>query len=96
MTPAINEDLYQAGYEDGWAAYEMAQPAGQPIGVEEDYDLGWWCGVGHADAWHEGFHAAEAGVYVCPYVLVDDESYRFCWLEGYACAMEFGEVRHAA
>lgn len=95
MRTTINEALYQAGFEDGWDWYEPGKPVACPIGVEEDYDLGWWIGLGVAEAWHEGWDACAAGVHVCPYVQVDDEAFRESWMQGYACAMEVDEVRYA-
>lgn len=94
MTP-INEDLYQAGRADAWRSYEPDEPAGDPVGADEDYDLGWWNGIGQVQAWHAGYAASLAGVHVSPYEAPEDEELRAFWLAGYAAAMESGEGRHA-
>lgn len=83
MTLQIDERHYEAG----WDEYSPGEPAGDPVDVNDDYRMGWWCGVGNAAAWHAGWEAAEKGVMVCPYrVDADDECFREPWYEGYfAC-----------
>ena len=82
-----SEAAFDQGYEAAWEAYEPNQPSGDPIGVDEDYQFGWWVGVGEASAWYEGWEAAEKGVLACPYAEgSDEEDFRGMWLEGYGDA----------
>lgn len=84
MNSPIDECAYQSGYEAAWFDYEHGEPAGDPIGVSDDYQFGWWVGIGEVSAWHEGWEAAEKGVMACPYLTdADDECFREPWLIGY-------------
>lgn len=87
MNPQIDESQYQAGYADAWDEYRPDDPVGDPVGVHEDYQLGWWCAVGEVSAWHEGWEAASQGALACPYLAdADDECFREPWYRGYwAC-----------
>lgn len=89
MSPDIDERAYALGFEDAQDAYEHDQPTGDPVGVCEDYELGWWCGVGHCMAWHEGYSAAKRGMLFCPYATgADDDCFRDPWMSGYLAAFE--------
>lgn len=87
MTPQMDEAEYQAGHIDGLVEYFPGELAGDPVGVSDDYRAGWWCGVGDAMAFHEGWNAAEKGILACPYIVgADDECFRDQWHDGYfAC-----------
>lgn len=93
----VDEDQYSQGWDAAWEAYEPGEPVGDPVGVSEDYDFGWWCGVGEAQAWHEGWGAAECGVLACPYQRgSDDDCFVDPWLKGYAAALSIIELRGRA
>lgn len=88
MTMEVDEARYIEGYKDGWDACSTGQATGEPVGVHEDYLLGWWNGVGECQAWSDGWDAAQRGQHVCPYhVGTDDEVFRTSWLAGYADAL---------
>jgi len=78
---------FEAGYDDAWTGFNPDEPVGDPVS-NEDYRFGWWCGIGEATAWLEGYRARENGLLFCPYVLgSDDECFRPLWIAGYAAAM---------
>lgn len=89
QTNESRESIYQLGYEDGWLEHEPGEPVGDPIGVDEDYALGWWSGAMEVTAFVKGWEAYLAGVYVCPYIAdIDDPELRWRWLQGYVTAMD--------
>lgn len=93
---SIDEDSFEAGRLAAWEAYEPRRPVGDPVGVSDDYQFGWWCGVGAASAWHEGYSAARRGLLSCPYSTDgDDECFREPWLNGYRAAFESDLDREA-
>lgn len=93
---SIDEEAFDAGHLAAWEAYEPGHPVGEPVGVSDDYQCGWWCGVGNASAWHEGYAAAKRGVLACPYSTDgDDECFREPWLNGYRAAFEIEPIRNA-
>lgn len=78
---------FEAGHADAWTEYNPGEPVGDPVS-SEDYRFGWWCGIGEATAWHEGWQSYEDGVKFCPYVIgSDQEGFREPWLDGYWMAM---------
>lgn len=92
---AINEAQYDAGWADAWLSYDPEAPVGDPVG-DEDYNLGWWVGIGDVQAWNEGYEAGKAGLHACRFVAPEDAEWRALWLIGYGTAMAVDEeVRHA-
>lgn len=84
----IDESEFYAGVELGWAEFRSIGQTPDVVGVSDDFQCGYWNGVGGAAAWHAGWAAAEAGVMACPYLFgSDDECFREIWLNGYADAM---------
>lgn len=84
----VNDDRYDAGYALAWGEYEPGEPVPDPVGVDDDFQFGYWVGIGHAAAWNEGWTAAERGMLVCPYRIgADDECFRESWLSGYGDAL---------
>lgn len=93
---SIDEEAFEAGRLAAWDAYEPGHPAGDPVGVSDDYQFGWWCGVGNASAWHEGYSAGKCGMLFCPYAIgADDDCFREPWLNGYRAAFEIELTRNA-
>lgn len=88
----VNDKEFTAGYEAAALAYDQDEPVGDPVGVHEDYRLGWWCAVGDTAAFLEGWDAYERGVMSCPYsVGADDECFREHWFSGYTTAMRLDD-----
>jgi hypothetical protein len=84
----VNEAAFYAGRDDGVLAYIPGEPVGEPVGVDDDYLFGWWCGIGDASAWDEGCAAAEHGLLFCPYQIgSEDECFREMWMSGYLFAL---------
>ncbi|WP_374342652.1 hypothetical protein [Azonexus sp.] len=84
---SLQDDDFDRGYADAWDAYKPGRPVADPQFVSEDYDLGWWNGIGAASAWHEGYTAARRGVLACPYIDGnDDECFAPSWMNGYKAA----------
>lgn len=82
---SIHSAAFQAGFQDAWEEFTHPdKPVGDPVLSSENYRFGWWCGIGEAKAWHEGFQAYENGLMFCPYLLGnDDDCFRESWLDGY-------------
>jgi len=79
-------ERFYEGYDAGWlrAVEEKSGAVGDPVGVDEYYQLGWWNGVGNCHAWQEGWSAAKRGILFCPYLVgADDECFRENWMHGY-------------
>jgi hypothetical protein len=97
MSDLSMRDDFDIGYEAGWDAVFIDEAVGDLVGANEDYDLGYWNGVGEAEAWRAGWRDAERGAMACPYVG-DGEVFRETWLRGYAAAFRAGyantEVGH--
>ncbi len=91
MTEEQQEQRFWDGYDEGWSRAIEARggQVGDPVGVDEYYDLGWWNGVGNYLAWEEGWRAAERGILFCPYLIgADDECFREHWMNGYQGKMK--------
>jgi len=86
-----DEAQFDAGYQAAWDEYEPSEKAADPVGMDEDYRFGWWCGIGNAGAWFEGLAAYDKGLRCCPYDEgADDECFREPWLNGFFLAMSVG------
>lgn len=93
IAKAYTPDDFERGYEDGWDEYKPLRRVGDPQHVSEDYECGFWNGVGACAAWHEGYKAARRGVLVSPYIdSNDDDCFRQSWVLGY----EAGFFRESA
>lgn len=87
LAPA-SEMEYQAGFDAACETYQDGAPLGDPVGVSEDYQWGWWNGVGFTIAFEEGYRAARRGVLTCPYTDAAEEFFVESWRLGYAAAHE--------
>ena len=91
-------DAFDQGRMDGLTEAVLAdgEPIGEPVGVDEAYLEGWWCGVYEAEAWMAGWDACGTGAPM-PLCDRDDEAagYRALWLAGYVAALAHTEARHA-
>ncbi|MGZ8171849.1 MULTISPECIES: hypothetical protein [Methylobacter] len=76
-------DDFNVGYDDAWADFDPDEPVGHPVACD-DYIFGWWCGIGDARAFYDGWQAYDQGVKFCPYAIGnEDECFREQWLNGY-------------
>ncbi|MFZ5483522.1 MAG: hypothetical protein ACOZB0_04755 [Pseudomonadota bacterium] len=92
---SIHDD-YAIGFDAGWDAVFFDECVGDLVGASEDYDLGYWNGVGDAEAWKAGWRDAGRGAVACPYTG-DADVFRDMWRCGYVAAFQAGygaEVGH--
>lgn len=63
------EEDYWSGFDAACEAYRDGAPTGDPVGVSEDFDLGWWNGVGWSMAFETGLVAAWRGVLIIDFIV---------------------------